>query len=362
MTRVEYIQQLEFSLSGKLPRREISEILRDYSEYFEAGKSEGKTEEEIAISLGIPSAAAGQILLEIKEEAGYKKKMPEPEQKKDKRFWEGWWERLKALFEQLSEFFSRLFGGIKLGTPPAATLSRPEDSDAQPAAAPPVIKPVAVKKPENASPPPPRDKRPKKAKTGSQKTQTLLSILLGILLLPFIGMVFLFGISLLGVLCVGIACLIIFMLLLFLFFLTAALAGSIGFSIAGGLGLPLSFTILFILGLLFCLSGSILSICGLSYLIKGLARLIRFCFSSTRWRYEAQPPTRCTQSPNVYQDGWNAPTPPPSCTPPEEPPLSAYDSSSYTPIYEQPVPEPHLQFGNEQPEKTGENREEIGHA
>ncbi|MCI8442078.1 MAG: DUF1700 domain-containing protein [Provencibacterium sp.] len=364
MTRVEYIRQLEFSLSGRLPQREVSEILRDYSEYFEAGKSEGKTEEEISISLGIPSAAAAQILSEIEEEKGYRRKMPEPgEPKKEAPDEKGNMRRLKELVESLFRFLGGLFDKIEAGIKSAFPSGKKA-----PGAQPESEKAAGQENvPKNS---PPKDAYPPKRpsfkgesfvfahqKRGSPRL--LLSVLLALLLFPVILLAILFGGGLLALLCFGIILLIFFMVCLFLFFLAAAFAGSIGFAVAGGLGLPMGFMLLFIVGLLFCLAGSVLSVCGLCYLIKGLARLIRFCLGSRNWG-KAKAAASETHTPNVYQDGWNAPTPPPAPAP-EEPPLSPYDSSAYASIYEEPIPEPRLQFG-EQPEETEENREENGHA
>lgn len=96
MTKVEYIRQLEFSLSGKMSRKEISEILRDYSEYFEAGKAEGKSEEEIVRALGIPSVAAAQILSEVEKNAA------SAESEKESR---------RSPWSVLKEFFARIRSG-----------------------------------------------------------------------------------------------------------------------------------------------------------------------------------------------------------------------------------------------------------
>lgn len=365
MNRVEYIRQLEFSLSGKLPKREISEILRDYSEYFEAGKSEGKTEEEIAVNLGIPSAVAAQILSEIEEEAGDRKKVnrPDSEPSEGGYFWENAWEKLKTFFEQLSEFFSRLFGGI---SPEAKSPKAPEP---QPRKQPEDQAPEIEEPKNNYSPPrepkftePPKPPKPSKPsrEPGTGAAHFFASTLLVILLFPVIVLALLAGGALLALICFSIIGLTVFLAFLFLFFLAAAFAGSLAFSVLGGLGLPISFTFLFIIAVFFCIAGSVLSICGLIYLVKGLVRLIRTCFGSLRWTNTARNPSyrASTRAANVYQDGWDAPTPPPSPaaeTPPEE---AGYPAPRpYEEIYNEPVPEPRLQFGNEE-----EPREENGHA
>ncbi len=66
MTKLEYLSSLERYLKKQIPEEEIYEIMRDYAEYFEDGKNQGKTEEEIAISLGSPYEIAQQIVTEEK--------------------------------------------------------------------------------------------------------------------------------------------------------------------------------------------------------------------------------------------------------------------------------------------------------
>lgn len=53
MNKKQFLQQLDDSLQ-KLPHDERRDILQDYEEYFAIGLEEGKTEEEIAVSLGSP--------------------------------------------------------------------------------------------------------------------------------------------------------------------------------------------------------------------------------------------------------------------------------------------------------------------
>lgn len=54
-----FIARLRDSLSG-LPAIEIEDILRDYEEHFRIGAENGKTEAEIAVSLGLPEDIARQ--------------------------------------------------------------------------------------------------------------------------------------------------------------------------------------------------------------------------------------------------------------------------------------------------------------
>lgn len=62
MTKLEYLKQLELGLRDKITEQETYDIMRDYAEYFEEGKTEGKTEKEIIESLGSPQAVVAQIL------------------------------------------------------------------------------------------------------------------------------------------------------------------------------------------------------------------------------------------------------------------------------------------------------------
>ncbi|MBA2871194.1 MULTISPECIES: HAAS signaling domain-containing protein [Bacillales] len=61
MTKDKFLQQLNDSLK-RLSEKERADILQDYEEHFTFGLEEGKTEEEIAASLGSPSQIAKEIL------------------------------------------------------------------------------------------------------------------------------------------------------------------------------------------------------------------------------------------------------------------------------------------------------------
>ncbi len=63
MNRIEYISRLRDAL-GNIPDDAKNEILYDFSEHFEVGLEQGKTEEEIAESLGDPRANAKQYRAE----------------------------------------------------------------------------------------------------------------------------------------------------------------------------------------------------------------------------------------------------------------------------------------------------------
>ncbi|WP_163582421.1 HAAS signaling domain-containing protein [Gracilibacillus saliphilus] len=61
MNKKEFLTSLESRLQ-KLSKEERQDILQDFNEHFEVGKEEGKTEEEIAHSLGSPSQIEKEIL------------------------------------------------------------------------------------------------------------------------------------------------------------------------------------------------------------------------------------------------------------------------------------------------------------
>jgi len=60
MDKVRFIHQLRVHLRD-LPEEEIAEIVSDYEEHFRFGMQEGRTEEELAKSLGDPSELAKEI-------------------------------------------------------------------------------------------------------------------------------------------------------------------------------------------------------------------------------------------------------------------------------------------------------------
>lgn len=61
MTKEQFLQVLDEQLR-KLPNDERQEIMRDYEEYFEAAKVEGKTEQDILTALGSPKQIAKELL------------------------------------------------------------------------------------------------------------------------------------------------------------------------------------------------------------------------------------------------------------------------------------------------------------
>ena len=61
MTKDQFLKQLQAGLK-KLPAEEQKDILHDYEEHFFIGMEEGKTEEEIAHSLGAPQQITKELL------------------------------------------------------------------------------------------------------------------------------------------------------------------------------------------------------------------------------------------------------------------------------------------------------------
>lgn len=61
MSKKEFIKELRKNLKH-LQKEELDEIIADYEEHFEAGKADGRTEKEIAKSLGTPKKIAKHIV------------------------------------------------------------------------------------------------------------------------------------------------------------------------------------------------------------------------------------------------------------------------------------------------------------
>lgn len=64
MTREEFLEEIAENLHGKMTTNEITDILNDYNEYFDAGMREGKTEEEICSEWGSPARIVKTLLAE----------------------------------------------------------------------------------------------------------------------------------------------------------------------------------------------------------------------------------------------------------------------------------------------------------
>lgn len=64
MKKEEYLKALENRLKKTVPTEEVAEIIADYDEYFEDGRRQGKSDEEISAKLGTPEFIAEQFLEE----------------------------------------------------------------------------------------------------------------------------------------------------------------------------------------------------------------------------------------------------------------------------------------------------------
>lgn len=65
MTKDEYIEKLKSGLSWNIQESKMNEIINDYSEYFDAGLSEGSTEDELCVLFGNPVLQAKSIMREL---------------------------------------------------------------------------------------------------------------------------------------------------------------------------------------------------------------------------------------------------------------------------------------------------------
>lgn len=268
MTRVEYIRQLEFSLSGKLSKREISEILRDYSEYFEAGRAEGKSEEEISVSLGLPSEAAAQILSENTD------KTEQPE--KAGHFWDGPWNWLKSIGRRLSGKASDLSESI------ANRQKKPRIGNGF----------LPPKTPSEEPSCPASAYIPKHVPARRGIFRKTLYILLIILLLPFAAMFAFAAVMLLfGILCflifLSFAC-ILGSVASVLLLLSGVAALSMLMAASGTL--PGSILTLSVFGSVALVAGTVFLFCCAMWLWKSCVRLLRTCFRRPREQQSARDP------------------------------------------------------------------------
>jgi uncharacterized RDD family membrane protein YckC len=71
VTKNEFLRELENSLRGQLLDEDIIEIISDYGDVFDNGKSEGKNENEISDEIGSPASIARTILEDINKSNGY---------------------------------------------------------------------------------------------------------------------------------------------------------------------------------------------------------------------------------------------------------------------------------------------------
>lgn len=64
MNKLEYLNQLETILKKQLNKADVDDIIRDYAEFFEEGRRQGESDQEIAAKLGSPELIAQQIMEE----------------------------------------------------------------------------------------------------------------------------------------------------------------------------------------------------------------------------------------------------------------------------------------------------------
>lgn len=110
MTRLEYLEILEQKLKKSMSQKEVNDIVRDYAEYFEDGKSQGKGDEEIAAKLGYPEDVAKQILEENNIDA-CKKSVGE----RSSEFFSSFKGGCKKFFSALKNMCKKLFGSMGRG-------------------------------------------------------------------------------------------------------------------------------------------------------------------------------------------------------------------------------------------------------
>ncbi|MGL4730503.1 MAG: DUF1700 domain-containing protein [Clostridium sp.] len=107
MNRSEFLEILKDYLSGSFSESEISDILRDYEEFFLNGELEGKNDEEIISSLGSPKTIANDLKAEMKRKnTGADTESKSSEYVKDAKVF---FERFKRKSKKISE------EGIKKG-------------------------------------------------------------------------------------------------------------------------------------------------------------------------------------------------------------------------------------------------------
>ncbi len=107
MTRLEYLDILEQKLKKYMSQKEVNDIVRDYAEYFEEGKAQGKTDEETAAKLGAPEKIAEQIL----EENNYDVELNSiPDRKK--HIFTNSKEKVKNGFSTVGNRTKQFFGGF----------------------------------------------------------------------------------------------------------------------------------------------------------------------------------------------------------------------------------------------------------
>lgn len=79
MNQSNYIRELKQLLQDRMPTEELKEVLSDYSSFFNSGREEGRSDQQIAEELGTPAMVA-QSLIEDQEKLDHRatKKIADP--------------------------------------------------------------------------------------------------------------------------------------------------------------------------------------------------------------------------------------------------------------------------------------------
>ena len=72
ITKSMYLKQLKKEMLRFTSRKEAVAVVKDYDEYFESGKLDGKTEAELCAQFGEPKALAAELLANTKRPYGVK--------------------------------------------------------------------------------------------------------------------------------------------------------------------------------------------------------------------------------------------------------------------------------------------------
>ena len=79
MTREEYLRELQTGLEERLTKEETADIVAEYAGFFESGREEGRSEEDVASALGSP---AGLVRMLAGEKAGPRPSCRPPSQRR----------------------------------------------------------------------------------------------------------------------------------------------------------------------------------------------------------------------------------------------------------------------------------------
>lgn len=64
MTKAEYLEELRTGLEERFTPGETADILDEYAGFFDSGREEGRTEEDVAAGLGSPAALVRMLAAE----------------------------------------------------------------------------------------------------------------------------------------------------------------------------------------------------------------------------------------------------------------------------------------------------------